>query len=63
MFEKMREAVRTASRRSAGNAVRSTLIFRRAKIILDEKGKPVDISPYEQNTATKIIEDFMLHCQ
>ena len=31
-----------------------------SKIILDKKGKPVDIEPYERNTATKIIEDFML---
>ena len=34
--------------------------FPEAKIILDKKGKPVDIRPYEANTATKIIEDFML---
>ncbi len=31
-----------------------------SKIILDEKGRPVEIKPYERNTATKIIEDFML---
>ena len=30
------------------------------KIILDEKGRPVDIHPYERNAATDIIEDFML---
>lgn len=34
--------------------------FPESKIILDEKGVPVDIKPYERNTATKIIEDFML---
>ena len=34
--------------------------FPETKIILDAKGIPVDIHPYERNTATKIIEDFML---
>lgn len=34
--------------------------FPESKIILDEKGRPTDIKPYERNTATKIIEDFML---
>lgn len=34
--------------------------FPETKIVLDEKGKPVDIKPHERNTATKIIEDFML---
>ena len=34
--------------------------FPETKILLDEKGKPVDIRPYERNAATKIIEDFML---
>ncbi len=34
--------------------------FPESKIILDEKGKPVEIKPYDRNTATKIIEDFML---
>ena len=29
-------------------------------MILDEKGEPVEIRPYDRNTATKIIEDFML---
>lgn len=31
-----------------------------SKIILDEKGRPVDIKPYERNEATDMIEDFML---
>ncbi len=34
--------------------------FPEAKVILDASGSPVDIKPYERNTATKIIEDFML---
>lgn len=34
--------------------------FPESKIILDEKGKPVEIKPYDRNKATKIIEDFML---
>ncbi len=34
--------------------------FPESKIILDEKGRPMDIKPYERNAATKIIEDFML---
>lgn len=34
--------------------------FPESKIILDEKGRPVDIKPYERNAVTKIIEDFML---
>ena len=31
-----------------------------SKIILDSAGRPVDIRPYERNTATRMIEDFML---
>lgn len=34
--------------------------FPESKIKLDENGKPVEIKAYERNTATKIIEDFML---
>ncbi len=34
--------------------------FPESKIILDKKGYPVDVHPYERNDATKIIEDFML---
>jgi ribonuclease R len=34
--------------------------FPETKITLDEKGFPVDIRPYDRNTATRIIEDFML---
>jgi len=34
--------------------------FPESKIIVDEKGTPVEIKPYERNTATRMIEDFML---
>ena len=34
--------------------------FPETKVILDEKGRPVEIKPYERNAATRIIEDFML---
>lgn len=34
--------------------------FPEAKILIDKKGRPVDIRPYDRNVATKIIEDFML---
>lgn len=34
--------------------------FRESKIILDDKGHPTDVKPYERNVATKLIEDFML---
>lgn len=34
--------------------------FPETKLILDEKGVPVEVKPYERNVATKIIEDFML---
>lgn len=34
--------------------------FPETKLILDEEGRPLEIRPYDRNTATKIIEDFML---
>lgn len=34
--------------------------FPESKLILDERGKVIDIYPYEQNIATRLIEDFML---
>lgn len=36
--------------------------FPEAKIILDEEGTPIDIKPYERNSATNLIEEFMLVC-
>ena len=34
--------------------------FPESKILLDAKGRPIEIKPYERNAATKLIEDFML---
>lgn len=34
--------------------------FRESEIILDEKGRPVDIVEHERNEATQMIEDFMI---
>ena len=34
--------------------------FPETKVVLDEKGHVLDIRPYERNTATRLIEDFML---
>jgi ribonuclease R len=34
--------------------------FPESKIILDEKGRPVEIKAYERSAATRLIEDFML---
>ena len=45
-------------RRAARGAV--NFDFPESKIILDERGKPVSIKPYERNAATRLIEDFML---
>ncbi|MFL0247751.1 ribonuclease R [Candidatus Clostridium stratigraminis] len=36
--------------------------FDESKIILNDKGKPIDISPYEREIANRIIEEFMLAC-
>lgn len=59
MFELMKELadILREKRRKRGSI---DFDFPESKIILDDKGRPVDIKPYERNTATKIIEDFML---
>ncbi len=59
MFDIMKEAadVLRAKRRQRGGI---DFDFPESKIVLDKKGRPVDIYPYERNAATKIIEDFML---
>lgn len=59
MFEAMKELadILREQRRKRGSI---DFDFPESKIILDEKGKPIDIRAYERNAATKIIEDFML---
>ena len=59
MFQRMQElaGLLRARRRARGSI---DFDFPETKVILDEKGEPVKIRPYDRNTATKIIEDFML---
>lgn len=59
MFDLMKELadILREKRRQRGSI---NFDFPESKIILDEKGRPVEIKPYERNAATKIIEDFML---
>lgn len=59
MFEQMEElaGILRGKRRKRGSI---DFDFPETKIILDKEGHPVEIKPYERNTATKIIEDFML---
>ena len=56
LMEELAEILR--KNRSARGAI--DFEFPESKIILDGKGRPVDIRPYEQNAATRLIEDFML---
>lgn len=59
MFEQMKELSRIIrDRRHQRGAI--DFDFPEAKVILDREGRPLEIRPYERNTATKIIEDFML---
>lgn len=59
MFELMQElsGILRERRRQRGSI---NFEFPETKMVLDGNGKPIDIKPYERNTATKIIEDFML---
>ncbi|MBO5209549.1 MAG: ribonuclease R [Lachnospiraceae bacterium] len=59
MFELMEElaAILRKKRHKRGSI---DFDFPESKIILDKEGHPISIKPYERNTATKIIEDFML---
>ena len=59
MFRQMRELaeILREKRRKRGSI---DFDFPESKIVLDKDGVPLEIKPYERNTATKIIEDFML---
>lgn len=59
MFQNMQQlaAILRGKRRKRGSM---DFDFPETKILLDEEGTPVDILPYERNTATRLIEDFML---
>lgn len=59
MFQQMEELAKIlrVKRKKRGSI---DFEFPETKIILDKEGHPVDIKPYDRNTATKIIEDFML---
>lgn len=59
MFETMAEA---AGKLREKRRIRGGIDFDfpESKIILDKRGRAVDVKPYERNSATKIIEDFML---
>ncbi|MCI5640755.1 MAG: ribonuclease R, partial [Lachnospiraceae bacterium] len=59
MFELMYElAVILRERRFKRGSI--DFDFPESKIILDEKGKPIDVMEYERNNAHRIIEEFML---
>lgn len=59
MFEKMGElaALLRKNRMKRGSI---DFDFPETKILLDKNGRPLEIKPYDRNTATKLIEDFML---
>ena len=59
LFQLMKELSQILRER---RAKRGAIVFDfpESKIILDEKGKPLEIRPHERNAATKLIEDFML---
>ena len=59
MFEKMAElASILRKRRMKRGSI--DFDFPETKVILNDKGEPIDIKPYDRNVATKLIEDFML---
>lgn len=59
MFQEMETLARLLRRRRRKRGS-IDFDFPETKIFLDEAGVPVEIRPHERNTATRIIEDFML---
>jgi ribonuclease R len=60
-FETMHELMQILGKR---RATRGSIEFefQETKIILDEKGKPIEIRPYDRGISEQIIEEFMLVC-
>ncbi len=59
MFHQMRDLSKILrSKRTRRGSI--DFDFPESKVVLDEQGHPVEIRAYEQNVATRIIEDFML---
>lgn len=59
MFERMGELSRILrERRQKRGSI--DFDFPETKMTLDEDGKPLELTPYDRNTATRLIEDFML---
>ena len=60
-FERMHELMQILGKR---RAIRGSIEFefQETKIILDEKGKAVEIRPYDRGISEQIIEEFMLVC-
>ncbi|MCI8269430.1 MAG: ribonuclease R [Lachnospiraceae bacterium] len=59
MFDRMKElADILREKRKARGSI--DFDFPETKIVLDDKGAPLEVKPYDRNAATKIIEDFML---
>lgn len=59
MFREMYELA-SILRQKRGKRGSIDFDFPETKVILDAKGYPVEIKPYDRNRATRIIEDFML---
>lgn len=61
MFNNMEELCKILRhRRESRGAI--DFDFPESKVILDDKGKPVDIKKYERRIANRMIEEFMLVC-
>ena len=60
-FSKMHDLMKILGKR---RAIRGSIEFefQETKIILDEKGVPIDIKPYDRGVSEQIIEEFMLVC-
>lgn len=60
-FKKMEELSKVLRRRREERGA-IDFDFDEAKVVLDEKGRPIDVKKYERRIANRIIEEFMLVC-